>query len=216
MKEEQKEIEKELGLRRNEFLAYIKDVSVKSNLDNLNPKREMKEVKVPSGEKFLGIDISKTVKKPTGYLLITEKDFKNIQNLNTHTKKREAKLLNLLETDLYKENKELKNELAEQKNKNIQDIDDYNKLIREYNDLNKENTSLKSQISDLKLEIKLIYNSTKEFLKDRTSDMTAFKDMFKELVNSIAINLKNNSLTSNFKKEYDKENRVKKREGPRL
>lgn len=41
--------------------------------------------------------------------------------------------------------------------------------------------------------------------------------MFKELVDSISINSKNNILDSSFKKEFDKENRVKRqRKGPQL
>ena len=87
----------------------------------------------------------------------------------------------------------------------------------EFFSCNKENISLKRQVNDLKTEIKLIYNSTKNFLKDRVSDIGSFRSMFKELVDSISINLKNNSLDSNFKKEYDKENRVKRqRGGPEL
>lgn len=102
MKNEQEEIERELKTRKNELLAYTKDRSVTSSLDDLKPEKELKEVKVPSGEKFLGHEFTKTVKKPTGKLLISQEDFELIKGLNSYAKKSEGKLLNLLDTDLIK------------------------------------------------------------------------------------------------------------------
>src|SRR5699024_10444389 len=128
MKREQKEIEREIERKKDELKSYLKDRKMKSSIDNINPKKEFKEVKVPSGEKFLGHEFTKTVKKSTGNLIISEKDYNMIQNLNSHVKKSEAKLLNLLDTDLYQENIELKRELEEQNIKNDNIISDYNKL----------------------------------------------------------------------------------------
>ena len=217
MKKEQKEIERQIDRRKDELLAYVKDRKVKLSIDNIPAKKEYEKVKVPSGEKFLGLDISKKIDKATGNVIISEKDFKKIQNFNSYVRESEGKLLNLLNTDIYKENEKLKRELEEQKDKNYKDIEDYNKLVREYNHLNEKNASLNDQIGDLKAEIKLIYKFTKEFLKDRTGDLKAFKSVFKDLVDSISINSKNNSLENIFKKEYDKDNRVKReREGPSL
>lgn len=157
MKREQKEIEREIERKKDELKSYLKDRKMKSSIDNINPKKEFKEVKVPSGEKFLGHEFTKTVKKSTGNLIISEKDYNMIQNLNSHVKKSEAKLLNLLDTDLYQENIELKRELEEQNIKNDNIISDYNKLVRNYNSLLNENDLLKGRISDLKAEISLIY-----------------------------------------------------------
>src|SRR5699024_3822956 len=112
-------------------------------------------------------------------------------------------LLNLLNTDIYKENEKLKRELEEQKDKNYKDIEDYNRLVREYNHLNEKNVSLNDQIGELKAEIKLIHKSTKEFLKERTGDLKAFKTIFKDLADDILIKTKNSKLKSNFKLEYD-------------
>ena len=217
LKEEEKQIEKDLQVKKEELLAYNKKISVDNKLD-ITLLKEKKDVEVETEEKTIfGKPKMKKVEKWTGNLIISEKDYLKIKKALDHGKEAETRLNTLLETDTRKENEVLKNELIRQKNKNNQDIDDYNKLIREFNDLNKENTSLKSQISDLKIEIKLIYNSTKEFLKDRTDDLKTFKSVFKDLVDSISINSKNNSLESSFKKEYDKENRVKRqREGPSL
>src|SRR5699024_9409148 len=90
------------------------------------------------------------------------------------------------------------------------DINDYNQLVGEFNTLKEENTLLKDEIRDLKVEIGLIYNSTKEFLKDHTSDIQAFKTMFKELVDDITEKVKNFSSTNHFKKEFDRDNKPKR------
>ncbi|EZW98462.1 hypothetical protein U959_02648 [Staphylococcus aureus 88088-1] len=95
------------------------------------------------------------------------------------------------------------------------DIDDYNDLVKRYNNLYEENTSLKSQIGDLKEEIKLIYQSTKRFLKDRISDFKAFKEVFKELADNISNISREKGLDSSFKKEFDRENKKKQTRGIR-
>lgn len=207
MKQEQKEIEREIERKKDELKSYFKDRKMKSSIDNIKLEKEFKEVKVPSGEKFLGHEFTKTVKKPTGNLIISEKDFNKIQDLNSHVKKSEAKLLNLLDTDLYQENKELKQELSEITDENNKNISDYNELARNYNSLLNENDLLKDRISDLKAEISLIYKSTRDFFKDRTSDLKAFKTTFKDLADDILTKTKNSNLKSNFKKEYDLENK---------
>ena len=213
MKREQKEIEREIERKKDELKSYLKDRQMKSSIDNINPEKEFKEVKVPSGEKFLGHEFTKTVKKPTGNLIISEKDFKNIQDLNFHVKKSEAKLLSLLDTDLYQENRELKRELEVQNSKNDDIISDYNKLARSYNSLLNENDLLKDRISDLKAEISLIYKSTRDFLKDRTSDLKAFKTIFKDLVDDVSAKTKKSNLENNFKKEFDLENKKNRTRG---
>src|SRR5699024_10462859 len=71
--------------------------------------------------------------------------------------------------------------------------------------LKEENTILKATISDLREELELIYISTRDFIKERTDDLKAFKDIFKDLVYSVSekMNLKNKS--SQFKREFEKE-----------
>ena len=207
MKREKKEIEREIERKKDELKSYLKDRKMKSSIDNIKLEKEFKEVKVPSGEKFLGHEFTKTVKKPTGNLIISEKDFNKIQDLNSHVKKSEAKLLNLLDTDLYQENRELKRELEAQNSKNDNIISDYNKLARSYNSLLNENDLLKDRISDLKAEISLIYKSTRDLLKSHTGDLKAFKTIFKELIDDVVEKTRKSSVESNFKKEYDLENK---------
>ena len=59
-------------------------------------------------------------------------------------------------------------------------VERFNENVNDYNELLEENKSLKSKISDLKRDVSLIYESTKEFLKERTDGLKAFKkDVYK-------------------------------------
>lgn len=101
------------------------------------------------------------------------------------------------------ENKELIREKNELKDSN-------NKILGSFNSLKEENTFLKDEISDLKNEISLI-KYTKNFLKERTDDLEAFKSSFKELVQDVSEKLNLKGLNSYFKKEYDKDNPIESR-----
>ena len=79
--------------------------------------------------------------------------------------------------------------------------------------MNEENSLIKDRISDLKAEISLIYKSTRDFLKDRTNDLKAFKTIFKDLVDDVTEKTKKSSLENNFKKEYDLENKKNRTRG---
>ncbi|WP_429864038.1 MobV family relaxase (plasmid) [Enterococcus faecalis] len=181
LKEEEREIKKELEIKKDELMAYTKENKIDKEID-ITPIKEMEDVEIETDEKSLfGITKTKTVRQWTGNIVLSEKDYLKLRQKVNKGKQAEGKLEAILETDVYQENKELKNELKDQIDKNDKDIDDYNDLVKRYNNLYEENTSLKNQIGDLKEEIKLIYQSTKRFFKDRISDFKAFKEVFKEL-----------------------------------
>src|SRR5699024_12534696 len=75
----------------------------------------------------------------------------------------------------------------------------YTTLFRSYNELLEENKSLKSKISDLKRDVSLIYESTKEFLKERTDGLKAFKNVFKGFVDKVK------DKTAQFQEKHDLE-----------
>src|SRR5699024_11389425 len=64
-------------------------------------------------------------------------------------------------------------------------VERFNENVNDYNELLEENKSLKSKISDLKRDVSLIYESTKEFLKERTDGLKAFKNVFKGFVDKV-------------------------------
>lgn len=215
LKEEEREIKKELQIKKDELMAYTKENKIDKEID-ITPIKEMEDVEIETDEKSLfGITKTKTVRQWTGNIVLSEKDYLKLRQEVNKGKQAEGKLEAILETDVYQENKELKNELKDQIDKNDKDIDDYNDLVKRYNNLYEENTSLKSQIGDLKEEIKLIYQSTKRFLKDRISDFKAFKEVFKELADNISNISREKGLDSSFKKEFDRENKKKQTRGIR-
>ena len=168
----------------------------------------MEEVEVETDEKnIFGKNKTETVKKWTGNIILSEEDFLKMNKAIKNSRITEKYLDNILNTDIYKENRELKKELEAQNSKNDDIISDYNKLARNYNSLLNENDLLKDRISDLKTEISLIYKSTRDFLKDRTGDLKAFKTIFKELIDDVVEKTRKSDLQSNFKKEYDLENK---------
>jgi CRISPR/Cas system CMR-associated protein Cmr5 small subunit len=210
LKEKEKEIEREIDRKKNELKAYTKETKIDKKID-IKVKREMEDVKVPSGEKFLGHEFTKTVKKKTGNLIISEEDFLKLDSALKIGREKEEQLNKILDSDIHKENKELKATVKDLKTKNNEVINDYNSLVKDYNSLIDENKGLRATIGNLREEIRLIYNSTKEFLKERTSDLQAFKSTFKDLVNTISGNVGKTNLENNFQKEYNKETRKQSR-----
>ena len=79
----------------------------------------MEDVEIETDEKTLfGKNKTKIVRQWTGNIILTEKDYLKLNEEIKKGKKIEGRLEAILETDLYQENKELKNELKNQKNKN--------------------------------------------------------------------------------------------------
>ncbi|HHY08525.1 MAG TPA: plasmid recombination protein [Corynebacteriales bacterium] len=210
LKKKEKEIEREIDRKRNELKAYTQENKIPNKID-VKVKREMEDVKVPSGEKFLGHEFTKTVKKKTGNIIISEEDFLKLDSALKIGREKEERLNKILDSDVHKENRQLKATVEDLKTKSNEVIDDYNSLVKDYNSLIDENKGLRATIGNLREEIRLIYNSTKEFLKERTSDLQAFKSTFKDLVNTISGNVGKANLENNFQKEYKKETRSQSR-----
>ncbi len=164
----------------------------------------MEDVEIETDEKSLfGVTKTKTVKQWTGNIVLSEKDYLKLRREINKGKKAEGKLESILKTDIYQQNKKLKNELENQINKNDKDIDDYNDLVRRYNKLGQENSSLKNQISDLKNELRITYNSVRDNFKERLGGLKASRSAFKSLVDVISSKM-NNSLKVNLIKKIKK------------
>src|SRR5699024_5032464 len=97
-----------------------------------------------------------------------------------------------------KENIQLNNELKEA----YSISNDHKDKIKA---LQKENITLKATISALREELELIYISTRDFIKEHTDDLKAFKDIFKDLVYSVSEKMNLRNKTSQFKKAFEKE-----------
>ncbi len=106
---------------------------------------------------------------------------------------------NLMSTDMAREYKKLSKEHGQVKEKYSGLVERFNENVNDYNELLEENKSLKSKISDLKRDVSLIYESTKEFLKERTDGLKAFKNVFKGFVDKVK------DKTAQFQEKHDLE-----------
>ncbi|MDG4513226.1 plasmid recombination protein, partial [Streptococcus suis] len=126
LKEEELEIKKELQIKKDELIAYTKENQIDKKLD-ITPIKEMEDIEIETDEKTLfGKNKTEIVRQWTGNIILSENDYLKLNKEIKKGKKTEGRLAAILETDVYQENKELKNELKDQIDKNDKDIDDYN------------------------------------------------------------------------------------------
>lgn len=189
-------LEKNIAAKQEEWLAFTEDVAVEVDV---SPRRELKKVEVRTEEKNLfGIQKKEIKKKPTGNVVISEKEFKQLIGSAIENQKLKGRMEKILKTDLAKENKSLASELdlvfAEWKEK-----DKENKVLQE------ENRSLRSQNSDLRQEIGFLYESTKEFLKERTEGLKAFKSIFKGFLDKVKEKVAGSEFERLYKREKARE-----------
>src|SRR5699024_1524971 len=158
-------LEKNLQEKKNELLALNEKVPDEIEV---RAKREFKQIEVKSEEKNL--------------LGIPKKEFKNLVRSAKENKRLKGNMEKILNTDLAKENKDLGQKLRVVYKEWETEANTNKKLRQENMQLLRENSKLKSHISDLKREIGLIYQSTKEFIEERTEGVRAFKNVFKGFI----------------------------------
>lgn len=201
LEKEIKLLEKNLQEKKNELMALSEKVPDEIKV---NVKRQVKTVEVPTGERnFWGQEKKEKKKKPTGNVIMPEQDYKNLVHAAKENKQLKGILTNILETDVMRENNKLGKKIKRVKEENIELKTENEELKNENQTLKAENQTLKARISDLRAEIQSIYKSTKEFLKERTKDVRAFKSVFKDFVDKV----KEKAPGS----EFERLNRVEKR-----
>lgn len=173
-------LEKNLKEKKSELQALNEKVPDEIKVQ---AKREFKQIEVKSEEKnFLGIPKKEIQKKPTGNVILSEQQFKEMVRAAKENKRLKDSMEKLLNTDLAKENKYLSKKLR-LVYKEWQTVSSKNKALRQENmQLLRENSGLRSQISDLQRDIRLIYQSTREFLKEHTNGLKAFKNVDRKSV----------------------------------
>ncbi|HZK33511.1 MAG TPA: plasmid recombination protein [Tissierellaceae bacterium] len=208
LEEEVAKTEKKLEAKQEELKSYVLEDKSNEKLKGIRVKKEIIDVEVETDEKnIFGQNKTETVKEWTGNLIVSEEDFLRMKETIRIASRNEKQLIKILESDVHRENARLKESNTKLRSENNELINDYNSLVDGYNSLQEENKALKAYIGDLRREIGLIYESAKEFLKERTSDLRAFKSAFKDLVDIITGKINKTDLENNFQKEYNKENR---------
>lgn len=196
-------LEKNLKEKKSELLALTEKIPDEVKVP---AKREFKQVEVESEEKnFFGLPKKELQKKPTGNVILSEEEFKKVVRAARDNKRLKGSMEKILNTDLATENKELGKRL------NLvyaqwQVESSKNKELRQENmELKRENSRLNGRISDLKRDIELIYQSTKEFLKERTDGLKAFRNVFKGLVDKVQEKTPGSEFARLYKREKARE-----------
>src|SRR5699024_6571180 len=110
-------LEKNLAVKKDEGTAYID--AVKLDLE-VPPNRHMKSLEVQTGEQSmcgLGKEITKTEKKPTKNVVISERDYKNLVTAARDNDRLKQHVRNRMSTDMAREYKKLSKEHGQVKEK---------------------------------------------------------------------------------------------------
>ena len=185
LEREIKTLEKDLSQKKNELVNLTNEKPKKISSKSINAKYEMKNVEVPTGKKLLGVPLTEKKEVKTGNIVLPEKEYRKLIIGAQQNQQLKAQMEKYLTTDLAKENRELRKKNEVVKNKYNDLVERFNSNVRDYNELLEENISLKGRVKDLTNEIGSIYKSVKEFLKERTDDLRAFKSVFNDLVDKV-------------------------------
>ena len=199
LEKEKQLLEKNIEGKKDEWLALNEKVPVEVKF---SAKKEMKKVEVESKEKSLfGKPKKEIQKQPTGNVVLSEKEFQRLLAAAKDNERLKNSMDRFLRTDLAAENKKLEGQIDliysewQEKDKENQ------QLKAEINELRSENRSLKERIGDLQGEIGLLYKSSKEFLKERTEDVRAFRDVFKSFADKIKEKIKGSEFERLYKRD---------------
>lgn len=203
-----KEIESDL-LEKSEQLEVTKQ-KIQSNLEAIpsgkfrfKTEKMKQEIQTEVQQKWIGnAEIKKT--KTGNYVISPDQLGKLEETINAAVAiKKDYKRLQT--TDLVQENRELRKE-----NQELHEAVDSNFDAAQFNisrafKLEQENKQLKSQISDLRHEIGLLYKNTREFLKERTEGVRAFKNVFKQFVDGVKDKIKGSEFERLDKRQQARE-----------
>ncbi|HLR10557.1 MAG TPA: hypothetical protein VK120_04185, partial [Sporosarcina sp.] len=143
-----------------------------------------------------------TVEKETGNLVITRDEYKKMRGVVNAANEIKSDYDRLQQTDLVQENKKIRHDMywLQKKNKGLEQSN--STLKHQLNESHNEIYRLKGRISDLKHEIKLVYQTTKEFLEERTND---FKGHLRDFVDKVKEKVPGSEFEHSHKRERRRE-----------
>ncbi|HIZ53805.1 MAG TPA: plasmid recombination protein [Candidatus Enterococcus avicola] len=196
---EKKDLEQEIAFlegkidkKKNELVAISEKVPDK----NLNLKTKRKETKTEVIQ--TGLFKKEKVQKETGNYIFTPKQLNELENIVTAAVAVKEDYRRLQGTDLVEENKELREAVYQKTNENF-------KLEKENQSLKTENRDLKAHISDLRAEFGWLYESAKDFFRERAESVRAFKNDFREFIDVVKKNITGSEFERLHKRELRKE-----------
>ena len=199
LEKEKQLLEKNIEGKKDEWLALNEKVPVEVKF---SAKKEMKKVEVESKEKKLfGKPKKEIQKQPTGNVVLSEQEFQRLLAAAKDNERLKNSMDRFLRTDLAKENEELEEQIHVIYGRWEKEVGENRQLKAENEKLRSENRSLKERIGDLQGEIGLLYKSSKEFLKERTEDVRAFRNVFKSFADKIKEKIKGSEFERLYKRD---------------
>lgn len=199
LEKEKQLLEKNIEGKKDEWLALNEKVPVEVKF---SAKKEMKKVEVESKEKGLfGKPKKEIQKQPTGNVVLSEKEFQRLLAAAKDNERLKNSMDRFLRTDLAKENEKLEEQIHVIYGRWEKEVGENRQLKAENEKLRSENRSLKERIGDLQGEIGLLYKSSKEFLKERTEDVRAFRNVFKSFADKIKEKIKGSEFERLYKRD---------------
>ena len=199
LEKEKQLLEKNIEGKKDEWLALNEKVPVEVKF---SAKKEMKKVEVESKEKnFFGKPKKEIQKQPTGNVVLSEKEFQRLLAAAKDNERLKNSMDRFLRTDLAKENEKLEEQIHVIYGRWEKEVGENRQLKAENEKLRSENRSLKERIGDLQGEIGLLYKSSKEFLKERTEDVRAFRNAFKSFADKIKEKIKGSEFERLYKRD---------------
>ena len=194
-KEQQVSLEKKISDKKNELLVLNEKIAIRLRY---RQNENLKKLKLRAKKKIYLVGRKIEIKKkPTGNVVMAEADFKKIMAAARDNKRLKNGLQTLVKTDLFQENEKLGKALGKTKK-------DLETVKGDLQTKTRENEHLKSQVVDLKREIQMIYESAKEYLKERTEGLQAFRSLFRGLVDKV----KGKTTGSEFERLHKRERRL--------
>src|SRR5699024_582811 len=189
-------LEKNVGSRKNELMEMSKNIPPELKI------KAKKEKKTIIEDKMITFGKPKTVEKETGNLVITRDEYKKMRGVVNAANEIKSDYDRLQQTDLVQENKKIRHDMywLQKKNKGLEQSN--STLKHQLNESHNEIYRLKGRISDLKHEIKLVYQTTKEFLEERTND---FKGHLRDFVDKVKEKVPGSEFEHSHKRERRRE-----------
>lgn len=176
----------------------------KKSFQEIYQKTQMKEERLnelaaalePQEMPYKGYEIKTEVKsklfgKPeiteteTGNVVLTPEQYRKVNEQVMAAAAIQKDYNRLKSTDLVQENEKMRT-IAKKGLTHAKNIQEENKgLQRENMKLSAENNSLKEQLSNLKREMRLVYQSTKAFINERTGSVKAFRNVFNGFIEKV-------------------------------
>ena len=164
-----------------------------------------KEKKTVVEDKLVTFGKPKTTEKETGNLVITREEYQKMRGIVSAASIIKKDYDRLQRTDLAQENKLLRQQVLNVMHEK-KDVQQENERLRnQLRSVHGRIDELEGRILDLKDEIVNIYQSTKEFLKERTGSVQAFKSTLKEFVSKVKERLPGGEFEKAHRREMNKE-----------